>query len=98
MKRQVHISDHALLRYLERILEIDIDAIRARLSHEIKTAAMLGAKKYTSAGATFVLEKTQAGDITVVTVMTEKMRSSSHGQRKATRTKKPCGRPPDRSS
>lgn len=77
-KRQVIVSDHAVLRYLERILEVDIEQLRARLGEEIRAAAAVGAKSYTHGGATFILEKTPSGDLCVVTVITEKMRHGTH--------------------
>jgi len=30
-KRSAHITDHALLRYMERVLGVDTDAIRAKM-------------------------------------------------------------------
>lgn len=82
MKHPVTITEHALLRYLERILEINIDAIRARLAKDIQAAAALGAKTYTTNGATFILERNHVTKgIVVTTVVTEKMRRNIHSRR-----------------
>ena len=75
MKQRVNISDHAVLRYLERILEVDVEAIRDRLAAEIRSAAQTGARRVTLSGATFVFDWAPSGGITVVTVITNKMRS-----------------------
>lgn len=81
MKRRIIVSDHAVLRYLERIVGLDLEQIRAKLASEIAAAAATGARTVTSAGTTFVFEKTQSGDICVVTVLTQKMRRATHHRR-----------------
>jgi len=78
MPKPVTITEHALLRYLERILELDLDAMRKRLEQDIRAAAHAGAKTITIDGATFVLQPTPVGGICVVTVLTQKMRRDSH--------------------
>jgi hypothetical protein len=36
MKTTIQVSDHAVLRYLERVSEIDIDTIRKNIAKQIK--------------------------------------------------------------
>ena len=40
----VDVSDHALLRYLERVKGIDIEAARAEVIEIVKVAASLGSR------------------------------------------------------
>ena len=88
MPRQprVILSDHAVLRYLERILEIDLVPLRERLARDILRVASSGARTFTMDGVTFVFEQTPAGDLCVVTVLTDKMRRATH-HRRASRDK-----------
>lgn len=37
-KPAIHITDHALLRYLERVLEMDIEAHRRAIGHAVQIA------------------------------------------------------------
>jgi hypothetical protein len=82
MPPRVHLSDHAVLRYLERILEVDVEGIKAKLAGEIAAAAVAGARKYTIGGATFVFDRQPSGDLCVVTVLTEKMRRGNRSSRR----------------
>lgn len=43
MKRGVRVSDHAVLRYLERVLEIDVDLVRNHIAGLADDAARCGA-------------------------------------------------------
>jgi hypothetical protein len=82
MKHPVTITEHALLRYLERIWEIDLDALRTRLATDIQAAAALGAKSYTTNGATFIFERNHiTGGIVVATVVTDKMHRRTNSRR-----------------
>lgn len=75
--RNITISDHALLRYLERIIGLDMEAYRERLAQEIAGAAAVGAKSYTVQGTTFILAATLNGGVCVATVLTEKMHKTT---------------------
>lgn len=51
------VTDHAVLRYLERVMGVDVEAIRdGLLTPEIKQAIRLGAKSVTVQGVTFKVE------------------------------------------
>ena len=52
----VAVSDHALLRYLERVKGIDVAAARAEIEQLIGSAAMLGDAALVRAGHVFVVE------------------------------------------
>ncbi len=42
-KPVVHVSDHALLRYLERVGGFDIEGLRREIALKVRPAAILGA-------------------------------------------------------
>jgi hypothetical protein len=43
--KEVIVTDHALVRYLERVLEIDVERIRADIAAECSSAVNVGAKR-----------------------------------------------------
>ncbi len=47
------ISDHVLLRYMERMLGVDVAGFRQRLHDQLEPAAMAGATQIEVAGAVF---------------------------------------------
>jgi len=56
-KVDARISDHALLRYVERVLEIDVEKLRNHLlSKEIRCAIEAGAKSVTIDGIKFIVQ------------------------------------------
>lgn len=58
------VSDHAVLRYLERHKNIDIDGIRNDLlTKDVKAAMKLGVKNYKTSGMEFIIV-----DNTIVTI------------------------------
>lgn len=75
---EIIISDHALLRYVERILGLDMAQLRRKLTIEVAPAARAGAKSFTKGKATYLFEKTPDGNICMVTVITDKMRKGTH--------------------
>lgn len=68
IKQTEHVSDHAVLRYLERVCGVDIEGIRrGLLTPEVKAAMRLKATSVTIQGVTFRLK-----DSSVVTVIETK--------------------------
>jgi hypothetical protein len=63
--RTVKVSDHALLRYLERVKGINIEAARAEVEEITGVAAALGAMTVARDGHVYVLSL----DYTVKTVL-----------------------------
>lgn len=55
----VHVSDHALLRYLERAHDIDIEAVRRHIAGMAMNAAALGALSVKIEGIKIVLAKSR---------------------------------------
>lgn len=68
MTRPVRITDHAVLRYLERAHGLDIDAVRRHLSGKVQTGARLGAVGVTIDNVKLVLERHEI-EIVVVTAL-----------------------------
>lgn len=63
MKKPVaHVTDHAVLRYLERVKGVDIDAVRVELGHIVDKAIEAGAGAAIVDGVKYVLN-----DKTIVT-------------------------------
>ena len=52
----VTISDHALVRYLERAKGHDFSAVRAEIADAVRAAVALGAPKVSAKGVTFILD------------------------------------------
>ena len=63
-KTRIPVSDHAVLRYLERVCAIDTDAIRQRIHRDVRQAAANGASGVTVNGIRYRLR-----DGVVVTVI-----------------------------
>lgn len=55
-KRKVVVSDHALVRWLERVHGIDMNFFRSMLAKEVETAVAMGATGLTLNGVQFVLD------------------------------------------
>lgn len=54
-KPKAHVTDHAVLRYLERVHGIDIDAVREEVSHLVDLAVEMGAGAVVVDGLKYVL-------------------------------------------
>lgn len=59
------VTDHAVLRYLERVKRIDVAAIRQHIAQQYAPAATVGALSIIAEGVCFQLDRTAA---TVVSV------------------------------
>jgi hypothetical protein len=79
MKKNVaRISDHALLRYMERVGKVDVEAIReAMLTDRLKAACEAGARAVHIDDFTYEISK----DGTVVTVIPKHNRPGRHHTR-----------------
>lgn len=65
MSRLIRVTDHAVLRYLERAHGLDVDAVRRHLSGKVETGARLGAVGVTIENVKFVLEHSQIEAVVV---------------------------------
>lgn len=66
MKRSalLEVSDHCLLRYIQRVLGVDVDAIRGEITALLEPAAKAGATKFSADGMTFVLVNNRVVTVT----------------------------------
>lgn len=64
----IHVSDHAVLRYLERAYGLDIEALRAHIAGRAVNAARLGAIGVRIDKVKLVLRR-NGDDVTVVTAL-----------------------------
>lgn len=76
MTRRLVISDHALLRYIERFYSIELQTVRDEIERKCGDAARAGAKKITVGDATFVFTQHEAGPA-LVTVLTSAMNAGA---------------------
>lgn len=69
MKRpRTLVSDHAVVRYLERVEGLDVVALKAEIAWRVDYAARLGASAVIIAGYRYVIGHDVAGQPVVVTV------------------------------
>ncbi|MCO5059662.1 MAG: hypothetical protein M9905_17630 [Rhizobiaceae bacterium] len=64
----IRVTDHAVLRYLERAHGLDVDAVRRHLSGKVLNGARLGAVAVTIENVKLVLRE-HADEIHVVTAL-----------------------------
>lgn len=64
---RTHVSDHAVLRYLERVAGFDIEALRREIGRKVDRAAVAGASGVVIDGMVYKLVGALP-DCTVVTV------------------------------
>lgn len=54
-KPLAHVTDHAVLRHLERTHGIDIEAVRSELGHKVDAAIQAGAAATVAEGIRYIL-------------------------------------------
>lgn len=64
--RPIRISDHALIRYLERVAGISLETVRAEVSDLVRDAMDAGATRVTIAGCIYELDPRARAVITVL--------------------------------
>lgn len=68
MSRRVLVSDHAVLRYLERVGGFEIEALRQQIADRLEPAASTGAESVVIDGFRYVLRSDSGGPV-VTTVL-----------------------------
>ncbi len=69
MNKRLTVSDHAVLRYLERVGGFDIEGLRRQIADRLKPAADAGARGVVLDGHSFLIDyNPQLGSV-VVTVL-----------------------------
>jgi len=56
MPRRPSVSDHAVVRYMERVMGVDVEAVRNLIAAEVETAVAVGACGLKKDGFTFRLD------------------------------------------
>jgi hypothetical protein len=75
---RIYVSDHALLRYIERRFDVPLHLIRKQIEQQAKPAATLGATLFGVEDVKFVLTKPDDNGVaTVKTVLERWMRSDN---------------------
>lgn len=75
----VRVSDHAILRYLERVGGFDIEGLRAAIAGRLEGAARAGACAVVIDGHVYVIREDAQGPI-VVTVAPRRSEFPAHAQ------------------
>lgn len=74
-KPVIKVTDHAIVRYLERVLLVDIEGLRNRIGHLADNAAKHGASGVNIGGVRYLLR----GDtVTTVVPVKNRKRRGSH--------------------
>lgn len=68
-KRRIHVTDHALLRFLERVGGFDIDGLRRNMASRLRDAAATGAPAVVIDGHAYCLTHNEDGSTTLTTVL-----------------------------
>jgi hypothetical protein len=66
---KIHVTDHAIVRYLERACDFDIEEIRKLITDLVQPAAAVGASTLTVKGLRFCFVEHANKNIQVTTVM-----------------------------
>ena len=81
-KPLAHVTDHALLRYLERVKGVDVDAVRNELGHVVDKAIEAGAGATIIDGVRYVLNDKTIVTAALVNKVPERGRSLRRRPRK----------------
>ena len=71
-KTRTEVSDHAIIRYLERVHGYDIDALRANIAARVDEAACAGAVAVVIDGFRYVFQDGDRGPV-LTTILTAQM-------------------------
>lgn len=84
--RPVVVTDHAVLRYLERIGGFDIEGLRRQIADRLSKSALPGAQSVNIDGYRYVLRDAD-GTSVVTTVLDKHWLPTDHHQREAQKIK-----------
>lgn len=85
MKRPLlTVTDHAIVRYLERVGGFDVPGLRRQIAHRVREAADAGAANVTIDGVVFVFGENDHGKAVVTIMLRDEVTRAriGHGQRK----------------
>ena len=64
----LRVTDHCIVRYIERVLGLDVNAVRLLIRDRCKSAAAVGAKSVTVEGFKYEISRNSDAVITVTPV------------------------------
>ena len=74
-KRKVIVSEHAFLRYLERVGGFDIEGLRRQIAAQLRPSVDLGARGVVIGGHSFIIDYTPDDSRAIVTTVLPVTRS-----------------------
>ncbi|MCB1463239.1 MAG: hypothetical protein KDJ90_12630 [Nitratireductor sp.] len=80
--KRITVSDHAVLRWLERVEGVDVKAIRRRIGRAVRNASEHGAAGARLDGVGFCLQYRDDGEAVVTTTVSHHVRSHLAEKRK----------------
>lgn len=80
MRKRISVSDHAVLRYLERVGGFEIEALRASMERRAAETLVPGASSVIINGHRFVVGNGPDGQV-IVTILDLSPRGNQHGSR-----------------
>lgn len=84
---RIYVTDHAVLRYIERHYRVDLTRIRAEIENKAGAAAKLGAKSVSVGDLKFELSPDREGTVVIKTVLERWMKPKFRPPRKKNRHK-----------
>ena len=79
-KPKIHITDHALVRYLERVLLVDVEGLRHRIGREIDACLIEEMPKPSGVSVNGVSYRLKGNSVT--TIVAVKSRLNRRGRRR----------------
>lgn len=73
---EVVVSDHAIVRYLERVGGFDVERLRRQIAEMVAPVAKLGGSGMTRDGLTYVINHNDDGTVVVTTVVPKRTRAT----------------------
>jgi hypothetical protein len=72
------VTDHALLRYIERVFGFDIELVRKHIENSVRGPAKIGATTTTIDGYVYCLKERGNGAVAVTTILDTDMRAKRY--------------------
>ena len=76
------VTDHAILRFFERVHGYDIEMIRRHIEDAVRGPAKIGATSVTIDGYVYCMIERDGGDVAVTTILAPDMRSGRRHHRR----------------
>ena len=83
--KPLHITDHALIRYIERVYGIDLDPIKAEIAGKLASSIKVGAASVKIDGITYCMVL-NPGSVTLTTVIDGRQSVTAKRQKISRRT------------